>query len=48
MCTASPVIARITEIALDAGYEHQGRFARDYKARYGESPARTLARVTGH
>lgn len=34
---------RITEIALDAGYEHLGRFARDYKARFGEPPSRTLA-----
>jgi AraC-like DNA-binding protein len=35
---------RVTEVALDAGYEHLGRFARDYKARYGESPSQTLAR----
>jgi AraC-like DNA-binding protein len=34
---------RITEIALDSGYAHLGRFSRDYKARYGESPSRTLA-----
>jgi AraC-like DNA-binding protein len=39
--------ARITDIAFDAGYEHLGRFARDYKSRYGESPSSTLARGTG-
>lgn len=38
---------RITGIAFDAGYEHLGRFSRDYKARYGESPSQTLARSAG-
>jgi AraC-like DNA-binding protein len=38
---------RITAIAFDVGYEHLGRFARDYKARYGESPSHTLARSAG-
>ncbi|MCM2253843.1 MAG: helix-turn-helix transcriptional regulator, partial [Ramlibacter sp.] len=39
--------ARITEIAFEAGYEHLGRFARDYKARFGEPPSRTLAQRAG-
>lgn len=38
---------RVTDVAFDAGYEHLGRFASDYKACYGESPSRTLARATG-
>ena len=37
---------RITEVAFDAGYEHLGRFARDYRQRYGESPSHTLAFAT--
>lgn len=35
---------RVTEVALEVGYAHLGRFARDYKARYGESPSQTLRR----
>lgn len=38
---------RVTDVAFAAGYEHLGRFASDYKARYGESPSRTLARLAG-
>lgn len=34
--------ARVTDIALESGYTHLGRFAREYKARYGESPSHTL------
>jgi AraC-like DNA-binding protein len=34
----------VTSIALRSGYGHLGRFARDYKARFGESPSRTLSR----
>lgn len=37
---------RITQVALDAGYEHLGRFSRDYKERYGESPSHTLPFAT--
>lgn len=34
--------SRVTDIALAAGYSHLGRFASDYRARYGESPSQTL------
>lgn len=44
----APPGTRVTDVAFDAGYEHLGRFASDYKARYGESPSQTLARLTGH
>lgn len=35
----------VTEIALAAGFRHMGRFARDYRARYGESPSETRRRA---
>ncbi|MCD6732187.1 MAG: helix-turn-helix domain-containing protein, partial [Burkholderiaceae bacterium] len=35
---------RVTDVALGVGYFHLGRFAAEYKARYGESPSDTLAR----
>jgi AraC-like DNA-binding protein len=38
---------RITDVALDAGYTHLGRFAGEYKARYGELPSITLRRCAG-
>jgi AraC-like DNA-binding protein len=39
-----PSQGTVTEIALAAGYRHLGRFARDYRARHGESPSQTQAR----
>ena len=39
--------ATVTEIALDCGFDHLGRFARTYAARYGEPPSRTLRRARG-
>lgn len=38
---------RITDVALDAGYTHFGRFAGEYKAQYGELPSNTLRRCAG-
>lgn len=38
----APPGTRITDVAFNAGYAHLGRFARDYKARYGESPSSSL------
>lgn len=37
----------VTDVALAAGYAHLGRFAGDYKARYGEPPSTTLRRAGG-
>ncbi len=38
---------RVTDVALDAGYMHLGRFAGEYKAMFGELPSSTLGRCTG-
>lgn len=35
----------VTDVALRFGYGHIGRFSRDYKARFGELPSRTLSRA---
>jgi AraC-like DNA-binding protein len=34
----------ITQVAMDAGFVHLGRFAIDYRRRFGESPSETLRR----
>jgi len=34
----------VTEIALRWGFTHTGRFAADYRQRYGRSPSETLSR----
>lgn len=39
--------ATATEIALDCGFGNQGRFAKAYRGRFGESPSETLARCHG-
>ncbi|MEJ2229416.1 MAG: AraC family transcriptional regulator [Alphaproteobacteria bacterium] len=36
--------ASVTEIAMEAGFMHMGRFAAEYRYRYGESPSETLRR----
>lgn len=38
---------RVTDVALDAGYAHLGRFASEYRHRYGEAPSTTLKRCLG-
>ena len=32
----------VTEVAMSCGYTHLSRFSRDYRARFGETPSRTL------
>lgn len=34
----------VTEAALNCGFTHLGRFAHDYRARFGEMPSETLSR----
>lgn len=34
-----------TQIALDCGFEHLGRFSLEYRARFGESPSHTIRRI---
>lgn len=35
----------VTEVALNCGFSHLGRFARDYRAHFGERPSETLSRA---
>src|SRR5690242_19258152 len=35
---------KVMEVALRAGFAHAGRFAVDYRRRYGETPSQTLSR----
>ncbi|MBT0667421.1 AraC family transcriptional regulator [Novosphingobium profundi] len=35
----------VSSIALDSGFNHLGRFAQDYLARFGETPSRTRSRI---
>jgi transcriptional regulator GlxA family with amidase domain len=37
----------VTEIAVEWGFAHLGRFAAEYRAHFGESPADTLRRGQG-
>lgn len=37
----------VTSVALDWGFDHLGRFAMNYRRRFGESPSETLRRGTG-
>ena len=41
---AAPVPGAVKHAALGWGFLHQGHFAHDYRALFGESPAETLAR----
>jgi AraC-like DNA-binding protein/tetratricopeptide (TPR) repeat protein len=40
----APGGASVTDIAACSGFTHAGRFATQYRARYGESPSATLSR----
>ncbi len=37
----------VTDVALDCGFGHAGRFSIDYRARFGESPMETRRRALG-
>ena len=39
--------AGVTKIALDIGFSHLGRFAQDYRFRFGELPSATAKMTTG-
>ncbi|MEU4714350.1 helix-turn-helix domain-containing protein [Micromonospora purpureochromogenes] len=43
LCAAGPG-ASVTAIAVQHGFAHLGRFAGEYRARFGESPSTTLRR----
>jgi AraC-like DNA-binding protein/tetratricopeptide (TPR) repeat protein len=38
--------AKVTDLALSCGFPHPGRFAIEYRRRYGEAPSQTLKRQT--
>lgn len=38
----------VTAIALESGFDHLGRFSRDYRRRYGEAPSAALKRAVAH
>ena len=44
LATACPAGTPVKSVAHRLGFWHLGHFARDYKARFGESPFQTLAR----
>jgi AraC-like DNA-binding protein len=35
----------VTEVALDCGFSHLGRFSAEYARRFGETPSQTLRRA---
>jgi AraC-like DNA-binding protein len=37
--------ATVTEVALDCGFTHLGRFSSEYRRRFGELPSQTLRRA---
>ena len=37
--------ARVTDIAMDHGFVHLGRFAEQYRRFFGETPSQTLRRA---
>jgi AraC-like DNA-binding protein len=39
---ADPALHTVTEIAYDFGFTHMGRFAGEYRTRYGVPPHETL------
>jgi transcriptional regulator GlxA family with amidase domain len=45
LCIDTPTTS-VTEVALRCGFRELGRFAVDYRAKFGESPSDTLRRTT--
>lgn len=45
MLLAGPDVVSVTEVALACGFEHVGRFSIAYRARFGERPSETVARI---
>lgn len=41
---SKPEETTVTQVAMDMGFLHLGRFATDYRARFGESPSDTLGK----
>jgi AraC-like DNA-binding protein len=47
LMSASGRDTRVTDIALDWGFTHLGRFSAAYRLQFGETPSETLARASG-
>ena len=45
LLAASDRAASVTAIAMECGFSHLSKFARDYRTSYGESPSETLRRA---
>jgi AraC-like DNA-binding protein len=45
LLAADPTSAKVTDIALDCGFNHMGEFATAYRRAFGETPRQTLART---
>jgi transcriptional regulator GlxA family with amidase domain len=41
---ADPAARSVTQIALGCGFTHMSKFARDFAARFGETPGKVLGR----
>lgn len=44
LCGSAAAGGSVTEIALNCGFNHLGRFSASYRRRFGESPSQTLKR----
>jgi transcriptional regulator GlxA family with amidase domain len=47
LSASPPLPGAVTKIALDHGFAHLGRFAVEFRERFGESPKETLASRRG-
>ena len=45
LLSATPGTTTVSEVALDCGFSHLGRFSALYRARFGESPSATVRRA---
>ena len=47
LVAGDPAIHTVTEVALDHGFSHLGRFSTTYRETFGETPSETLSAVAG-
>jgi AraC-like DNA-binding protein len=44
LCDADPAQTTVTEVAMSCGFTHMGKFARDFRIKFGKSPSQILGR----